>query len=298
MKNYAIILLCLFIGATSFYIGGLKAPKEMTQDFAQYEVLVNQKDIENKLTKLLNTKNKSIEEVSEKLFLLLVSELGLNSLTKKYRTLITSLNKNNAPKEIIKEIEIVKECPQERTQFSKNQEENDEKNNKEIQKERLEKYKEPRTSFNSPELFKSPDSMTKLYNESYALVRPFELWKGKKSFRILNSSSRDHTGLEIDLGLNFKQKFWQGKITAELNGHDDKALAKLENKGVNKSLLEAPTNPPSLILDMDEYIVHLLHTGKRFNSGTLYKKIKEGPHGKSFIELGKIREDLSLNAVE
>lgn len=211
-------------------------------------------------------KNNPSKELYERVFLLLLAEIGFNSF---------KIDLPTVEKIVEKEVEIIKdkECPTPTPTQVENQTKNKNKT-----KNRKQLKKDPIFYFNK--------NISKVYKNSYVLTSPFKHKIKHLSFDVMRKGyDSDNYAFQIKTDLKHNGKYWSGNISALLESENNGTIDKLEEKGVNTKILLAPTKPESLFIDMKKFLVQLTYNQGRLQSGFIFMR-----RGKSLIPWASLRE--------
>jgi hypothetical protein len=256
MKKVLIILSITSALVAGFFFGKGKTPitAAKTSSKAKSEILPLLEELKRNPT----------PELYEKVFLLLLAEIGFNSFKFEIPTIEKTVEKT-----VMKEIEVVKEkeCPPQ----------------KKSQTPKKAKFEKKTQNFKQYFYNKKIDD---LYKSSYALSAPFEHKLSNITFEV-NKKGYDNDRYLYSIKTDFKHngKFWSGNFSALLEGENSGQLDRLDVKGPNTVVLLAPTKPESLLIDMKEYLVQINYNQKRLKNGFIYKR-----RGKSLIPWATLRE--------
>ena len=209
-------------------------------------------------------------ELYEKLFLLLLAEIGLKGL----------IIDNPLPIQKVKEVIITKIQPCVKESKTKNI----------ITKRSLSKPtpKKPEKQrkilrANSPFIVKN---INKLHKESYTHVMPHPNLPKVQRFEIFAKSyDTDTYELVILSQAKHTGKNWQGKVEVRISSRYKGQIYQHTLSGNNKSILLANTKPKSLLIDLGKYLIHLNYLRDRLHGGEIYMKKNKS----SFRPWGKLR---------
>lgn len=197
-------------------------------------------------------------ELYEKLFLLLLAQIGLKNIDFKLPAPKTKIEVREKIVEVIKTKEskcistyIEKKCPEKK------------KDSENILHSQLMQIKNL-NSYNK--------KIKEIYKNSYVLVKPFDhQFKGVTfDIRRKNYDSQSYI-LEVDSKMNHNGKMWNGPVTVSLISSERGTIDSLKTEGSNTKIYLAPTKPESLIIELKDYIVHIPYSNGKLHSGAIYR---------------------------
>jgi hypothetical protein len=255
MKKILIILTISSALVAGFFYG---------KKSSQQSSLNNLKDKTTKFTPILDELKKNpSKELYEKLFLLLLAEIGIQNLSFEIDIPVQE-----------KIVEVIKQtkCP-------------------DLPIQKTKKCPVIPTSKTSNDLLALPSDLkyrkniNSIYKKSYVLTNPIDIIKGSHRHEILkNGYDSDTYTLNMNSKLEHDGKKWMGKFIAEIVSEEKGQIDHIETEGVSTAILLAPTNPASIFIDFKKFVVHMQINKKRIGKSTVYRR-----DGKFLKPWGRIR---------
>jgi len=256
MKKILIILTISSALLAGFFYG----KKSSQQSFQNIPI----EDKTTKFTPILDELKKNpSKELYEKLFLLLLAEIGIQNLSFEVDIPVQE-----------KIVEVIKhtKCP-------------------DLPIQKTKKCPAIPTSKTSNDLLDLPPDLkyrkniNSIYKKSYVLTNPIDIIKGSHRHEIQkNGYDSDTYTLNMNSKLEHDGKKWMGKFIAEIVSEEKGQIDHIETVGVSTAILLAPSNPASIFIDFKKFVVHMQISKKRVKKSTVYRR-----DGKFLKPWGRIR---------